>query len=119
MLLKNLFLVMRYMGKNLLKGHSNMTIFAVMGCQAYLKGITYFQELDLEKQHQILQQAYKKLENKKKQNILFDWLMAGVQYIGLAVKMFFKYRSLKNNYQKNLYEITNMTFWMQKLEIEG
>lgn len=118
LLLKNLFLVMRYVGKNLLKGYPEMAVFSVMGCQDYLNGIRYFRELNLEKQHQALQQVYKKLENKKPHHVLFYWAVAGVQYIGLVIKMLFLYRGLKNDYQNNLKQIISIDYWTQKLEIE-
>lgn len=118
LLLKNMLIVLRYMGKNLLRGYPEMAEFAVMGCRDYLKGVSYFKETDLEQQHQLLSQKYKDLSASKKHSKLYGWLFAAGQYIKLAVQILMKTGYLKREYQCHIGKITSEYYWSEKLEIE-
>lgn len=116
LLLKNLFLVMRYMGKNMLKGNPKMAVFAVKGCEAYLQGIKYFEQIDLEKLHKEINEKYKNISQDSSHGVMYYWSVDAVQYMQLAIKLIMKTKTLKRQYRNEMGKITSETYWINKLE---
>jgi len=118
MLLKNLFLVMRYMGKNMLKGNPEMAMFAAKGCEDYLQGMDHFEELDLERLHKEINEQYKNISLHNSHGAIYHWATDAVKYIQLAVKLIMKTKTLKQQYRNEIGKITGKTYWMKKLECQ-
>ena len=118
LLLKNLFLVMRYMGKNMLKSSPEMAVFAAKGCEAYLQGIGHFEQIDLEELHKEIGEQYKSIGQQNSHGIVYLWIVNAVKYMRLAINMILKTRKLKHRYRKEIGKITDKLYWVEKLEIE-
>ena len=117
LLIKNLFLLMRYMGKNLLKGSPEMAVFSSMSCQDYLKGIAYFKISDSEQQHMKLIKKYNDIRKKDNKRLL-AWFYVSIAYIRFTVQLMLQQNKLKRAYQADLGQIINVDFWTEKLGIE-
>lgn len=118
LLAKNLFLVMRYMGKHMIKGSPEMARFSVMGCKDYLKGITHFETLDLERQHRQLGETYQAITQQKSHIALRYWVTNVMQYSQLALLLIIKSGKLKRQYRNEITKITSKKYWVEKLEKE-
>lgn len=118
LLLKNMFLVMRYMGKNMLKGSPEMAVFAAKGCEDYLQGITHFKQIDLEQRHKQIGAEYRLCQNKQHGNMYY-WLLDAVQYMSLAISLIANTGKLRKTYNECVNEITCIDYWNKKLELEG
>ena len=116
---KNLFLVMRYMGKNMLKGNPQMAEFAVMGCKDYLKGIAYFKNVDLEQQHKQIGEQYKAVSDNKSHSNIYYWAADIVAYVQLAIQLILRTSTLKKQYRNEIEKITGKEYWINQLEIEA
>ena len=108
---------MRYMGKNLLRGYPEMAEFAVMGCKDYLKGIAYFEQLDLEQQHITIQNKYKVLHLKDNKSKLYYWIIALIQFAKLTAQLTASTKKLKEDYRKNISNVQKIDYWARKLEL--
>ena len=113
-LLQNLYSVIRFTGKCLLRGHENMVNVAFRGVDDFLKGIDFLKEIDLEKNHKELCAYCKKLENEKKKIKIYYFVYAGFQFVFLYIKSSFVYPKVVRQYQKRKLELTTLDFWMKK-----
>ena len=82
-----------------------------------LKGISYFKEMDLEQQHEIILVNYRKISADKKHSDFYYWMTAILQYVVLFFKMSISYKYLKDDYACNIEKIKCVEYWKKQLEI--
>ncbi|MFR6291593.1 MAG: glycosyltransferase family 2 protein [Peptococcaceae bacterium] len=115
---KNLYILLRFSGKCLLKHNGQMIQIPFKGFEDYLKGPVWLKQQDSLRLHQALVSYQKELETKGKKTLLFYWVMAGIWFGKSCIRLLLQYPKVVEQYQSQLKVLTSIDFWCEKLEIE-
>lgn len=115
---KNLYILLRFSGKCLLKHNGQMIQIPFKGFEDYLKGPVWLKRQDSLRLHQALVSYQKELETKGKKTLLFYWVMAGILFGKSCICLLLQYPKVVEQYQSQLKVLTSIDFWCEKLEIE-
>ena len=114
---RNLYILMRFVGKCLLRGNAYMVRIPFKGFDDYLKGIDWLQNQDSEQLHQNLVTYSKQLEQQRHKPWVYYFILAGLLFLRSAVKLILQQKHIVDQYREKLNMITSMTFWCEKLEL--
>ncbi len=115
---RNLYILMRFVGKCLLRGNAHMVKIPFKGFDDYLKGLDWLQNQDSEQLHQELIAYGKQLEQQKHKPWIVYFVLVGLLFLQSTVQFILEQKHVVGQYREKLHMVTSMTFWCENLEIK-
>lgn len=113
-LYQNIYILVRFVGKALLRHHGNLVDIAFKGINDFLQGFDFIKESDEEQVQQELRVCYNELEKKEKKLPIYYWLYAGVKFLFTCGRSLIHYSKVVKQYQNRKTEIMSLEYWNEK-----